>query len=262
MLELYHWEPNTYSLKPLIALREKRVEFVSRYFDPTRFEQFAPDFPRNRETDLHLDREGPVLVHDGAIISSSFFMLEYISEALPGSSLSPGGALEQYRRQAWGQIIALQVAPAVNALGCAQYLCRDLHSKHGPAALRARIGCIEPQERRAIWADAVSGAQDATALAALRARLLPLMQRLESALSESPWLTGADYSIADIDAFSMIHTLPQLAPDIVNGSTAPRVLDFIGRMHERAAVRDALAMSRTGKPQEAFVPGAEASRWG
>ena len=74
MLELYHWEPNTYYLKPLIALNEKGAAFSSRYFDPTRFEQFAPGFPRDVESNLHLEREGPVLVHDGTIISSSFFM--------------------------------------------------------------------------------------------------------------------------------------------------------------------------------------------
>ena len=45
MLELYHWEPNTFYLKPLIALKEKQAAFTSRYFDPTRFEQFAPAFP-------------------------------------------------------------------------------------------------------------------------------------------------------------------------------------------------------------------------
>ncbi len=67
MLELYHWEPNTYFLKPLIALKEKQAAFTSRYFDPTRFEQFAPGFPRNVESELHLEREGPVLVHDGTI---------------------------------------------------------------------------------------------------------------------------------------------------------------------------------------------------
>ena len=47
-LELYHWEPNTYFLKPLIALEEKAAHFTSRWFDPTQLEQFAPGFPRNR----------------------------------------------------------------------------------------------------------------------------------------------------------------------------------------------------------------------
>ena len=33
MLELYTSEPNTFFLKPLIALHEKRAAFESRWFD-------------------------------------------------------------------------------------------------------------------------------------------------------------------------------------------------------------------------------------
>lgn len=262
MLELYHWEPNTYSLKPLIALKEKQAPFTSHYFDPTRFEQLAPGFPRNTETDLHLEREGPVLVHDGAVISSSFFMLEYISEALPGETLSPGGALEHYRGQAWGQIMALQVGPVVSALGCTKHLFPELKAKHDARSLQARIESIEPLERRAAWSGALSTAPDEKMLGAARERLQPLLTRLETALTQTPWLTGSAYSIADIDAFSMIRCLPQLTPEIVNATATPRVLDFIQRMQERPAVCEALAMSKTGKPHEAFVPGTESSRWG
>jgi hypothetical protein len=39
-------------------------------------------------------------------------------------------------------------------------------------------------------------------------------------------------------------------------------MEFLGRMHGRKAVKQALAASRSGKPHEAFVPGAEPSRWG
>src|SRR5262249_41653579 len=91
-LELYHWEPNTYFLKPLIALAEKAAPFVSHWFDPLRLEQLAPGFPRNTESALQLEREGPILVHGDMVISSSFFMLEYIAQALPGMELLPGDA--------------------------------------------------------------------------------------------------------------------------------------------------------------------------
>src|ERR1700689_3421574 len=126
MLELYHWEPNTFYLKPLIALAEKAAPYTSRYFDPTKFEQFAAEFPIDVESRLHLEREGPVLVHDGTIISSSFFLLEYIAEALPGPSLLPSNAYDRYRARAWGQISALSLASAVTALGCARYLAPAL----------------------------------------------------------------------------------------------------------------------------------------
>ena len=55
---------------------------------------------------------------------------------------------------------------------------------------------------------------------------------------------------------------PDLAPEVVNPHQTPRVHEFLQRMSDRPAVRAALAMSRTGRPQEAFVPGAEPSRWG
>ena len=105
MLELYHWEPNGFYLKPLIALEEKGATFTSRWFDPTSFEQTADGFPSSVESRLTLEREGPLLVADGEVISSTFFMLEYIAESVPGPALMPEGAYDRYRARAWGQFL-------------------------------------------------------------------------------------------------------------------------------------------------------------
>jgi glutathione S-transferase/GST-like protein len=259
MLELYHWEPNTYFLKPLIALHEKQVPFTSRWFDPTAFEQFAAGFPRDTESRLQLEREGPLLVHDGNPVSSSFFMLEYIDEAIPGPALYPGGALEHYRARAWGQVLTA-LGTGVSALGCSRYLTPALRQRD-PAALQSQLAAIEPMERRLAWEAVASGYEDTT-LAAVRERLTPLLQRIESALARSAWLAGTEYSVADIDAFSLLNCLPAVAPELANDRATPRITEFLGRMRERKAVRAALAVSRSGKPMEAFVPGSEPSRWG
>jgi GSH-dependent disulfide-bond oxidoreductase len=86
--------------------------------------------------------------------------------------------------------------------------------------------------------------------------------RLERTLGSSPWLAGSEYSLADIDAFALLRPLPTLLPELVNEGKTPRIVEFLSRMHERRAVQQALAASRSGKPHEAFVPGAEPSRWG
>jgi hypothetical protein len=65
MIDLYHWEPNGVFLKPLMALEEKQAAYTSHWFDPTRFEQIAAVFPSSVESQLQLEREGPVLVADG-----------------------------------------------------------------------------------------------------------------------------------------------------------------------------------------------------
>ena len=44
MLKLYHAEPLANSLKSLIALKEKGLEFESVYVDLHKFEQHEPSF--------------------------------------------------------------------------------------------------------------------------------------------------------------------------------------------------------------------------
>jgi GSH-dependent disulfide-bond oxidoreductase len=260
MLELYHWEPNTFYLKPLVALAEKGVAYTARYFDPTQFEQFGAAFPLDVESRLHLEREGPVLIHDGALISSSYFLLEYIAEAFPGPALLPADAYDRYRARAWGQISALSLASAVSALGCARYLAPILRSRPVDS-LRSQIDAIEPLERRAAWAAVLEGGAEAQ-LAAARNQLAGPVGRIEATLANSPWLAGAQYSIADIDVFAMFMGLPELAPDLLSATASPHIMAFLQRMRARPAVRAALALSRTGHPEQAYVPGSEPSRWG
>jgi glutathione S-transferase len=261
MLELHHWEPNIYFLKPLIALKEAQVPFTSHYFDPTSFEQFSPSFPQDAESSLSLEREGPLLVDGVTILSSSFFILEYLAEIFPTANLYPAGAYPNYRSRAWGQYTALQLAPGVCALGCARYLAPALEQRE-PGLLKARVDRIEPLERRAAWQAVTDGSLGDAQLAEIRRRLQSVVQRYEVALGQSAWLAGETYSIADVDAYAMLRPLPALAPEAVSERETPRIVEFLQRMGERPAVAEALAMSRTGRPQEAFVPGAEPSRWG
>jgi GST-like protein len=260
MLELYHWEPNTFFLKPLVALAEKGEPYTAHYFDPTSFQQFEADFPATDESSLHLEREGPVLVDDGTVIASSFFMLEYIAEAFAGPALMPSTPYGRYLVHAWGQTIALTVANAVAMLGCARHLAPALRSRPSQT-LQARLASIEPLERRVAWT-AVLERSETDAATAARSQLAAPLRRIEAALTSAPWLAGAEYSIADIDAFAMLAPLPDLAPDLVNANGTPHIAAFLARMQARPAVRAALALTRTGRPGHAFVPGPESSRWG
>ncbi|MGH8219233.1 MAG: glutathione S-transferase family protein [Steroidobacteraceae bacterium] len=261
MLELYHSEPNLYFLKPLLALEEASVPFTSRYFDPTSFEQYSPRFPQNTESMLNLEREGPALVDGGTVLTSSFFILEYIAEAEPGANLLPGDAFGRYRARAWGQSNALQLAPGVCALGCARYLAPALAALD-QGQLRARIERLEPQERRAAWTAVIDGRYDERMLAKVREQLAMPVKRIESALGAGPWLTGESYCIADIDAFALLAPLPELAPELVSSRATPRITEFLRAVRARPAFDRALGCARTPNPRQAFVPGAEPSRWG
>ena len=261
MLELYHWEPNGFYLKPLIALEEKGASFTSRWFDPTSFEQVDAGFPSSVESRLTLEREGPLLVVDGEVISSTFFMLEYIAEALPGETLLPESAYDLYRAHASGQFMGAQLGSLVPILGCLKYLAPRLAGMDR-AVLETKLKDIGPQERRLNFTALLDGTYTPQIQATARERLKFPVARIEAQLTQGPWLAGPRYSIADIDAFAMLRVIPDLAPDVVNASATPRVTEYLTRIGARPAVKAALAHSRSGKPEQHFVPGVEPSRWG
>jgi glutathione S-transferase len=261
MLELYHSEPNTFFLKPLIALHEKNAIFQSRWFDSDELEQFSLGFSGDVEAHLHLEREGPLLLHDGTLISGSFFMLEYIAEALPGETLLPESAYDLYRAHASGQFMGAQLGSLVPILGCLKYLAPRLAGMDR-AVLETKLKDIGPQERRQNFTALLDGTYTPQIQATARERLKFPVARIEAQLAQGPWLAGPRYSIADIDAFAMLRVIPDLAPDVLNARATPRVSEYLARIGERPAVKAALNHSRSGKPEQHFVPGVEPSRWG
>jgi glutathione S-transferase len=260
MLELYTSEPNTFFLKPLIALHEKGARFTSRWMDTDALEHFALDHSREIEARLHLEREGPLLDHDGTLISGSWFMLEYIADTLPGEDLQPEAPFDRYRARASAQFLGAHLGSLVPILGCVKYVTPRLTIDR--TSLETRLAAVEPLERRNSWLALVNGTYTPQILETARERLKFPISRLEKTLTEGAWLAGPRYSIADIDAFAMARCLPDLAPELVNARATPRIMDFLARVEARPAVKAALATSRSGKPGQHFVPGVEPSRWG
>jgi GSH-dependent disulfide-bond oxidoreductase len=261
MLELYHSEPNTFFLKPLVALHEKHARFESRWFNAGQLDHFQLNTARDVEAHLHLEREGPLLRHDDTVISNSFFMIEYIADALPGESLMPESPYDIYRAHASGQFLGAHLGSLVPILGCVKYLVPQLQAMDR-ARVDARLASIEPQERRLSWQALLDGTYTPQILATARERLKFPLARIEAQLAGGPWLAGPRYSIADIDAFAMLRVIPDLAPELVNESATPRISEYLARIEARPAVKAALSMSRSGNPGQHFVPGVEPSRWG
>ena len=261
-MDLYHWEPNTYSLKPLIALHEKGLEFTSRYQDWLAFEQLKSSPMLNVEAENNFDIEGPILVNGRTVISESFFMMEYLEDEFPDTPrLFPETAAGKWRVRALGRYLGERAGPAVATLGCRKYLVPDLKNRRRND-LERMIDAMPTEERRLRWRAAIDNAydQDEIEESELNARLT--VERLEKALSESEWLLPDGYSAADIEAFSFMNAMPKLMPEACNDKASPRVMNWLARMRARPAVKQALAMAKTDHPDEAFTPGAEHARWG
>jgi glutathione S-transferase len=263
LLTLYHWEPNTFSLKPLIVLHEKGLDFEDHYVDWTSFEQLGPGGPKlNLEAQNNPEQEGPILLHDGAVFCESFFMMEYLEDEFPTVRLKPHTPYGDWQVQVWGRFNGERVAPAVSTLGCHKYLVPLLKEKRINSAdqVLERMGT---QERRAAWAEAIADSYSEELLQDSRRRAGLLVERIEKALDGGRhWLVQDTYTLADIDAFAFANALPKLVPEACSPGVSPNTMAWLERMHERPAVQKALAHSRTGLPDEAFAPGPEHARWG
>lgn len=262
MLELYHWEPNGSALKALIALHEKGLPFHSRYVDVLTFEQYQPGFlGASRETQLNLEGEGPILIHDGRQITESLFMMEYLEDTFPEKPLRPADADRHARILAWARFINEVFMPGAGTLGCHVYLAPQFRGDD-VTSFEAILARIPMRYLADAWRLALTDGYSSDLLEDSKRKVSLAVRRIEEALARDSWLVGPTYSLADIDAFAICNSLPKLTPDLVNGAATPRLLDWLTRIRLRPAVQAALGMSRTGKPEQAFAPGPEHSRWG
>ncbi len=260
MLELYHWEPNTAFLKPLIVLHEKGVAFTSRYIDFSRFEQYdLADFNGYTEVQHNPDGEGPILFAGGLPMTEAFFLTLYLDEKYPDKPLRPSDAHGRWNVLKWARFLNEVPGPAVATLGCHKYLVPQLKAGDR-AAIDAGIAKVPTKERKDAWLAALNNSYTDELLADSRRKLGIAVKQIEDALTGGDWLLGSNYSLADIDAYSLLAPAKGLAPELFADTAATN--GWLDRMASRPAVKAALATSKTGKPFEAFVPGPEHSRWG
>ncbi len=261
MLELYHGEPNTFSLKPLIVLHEKGLDYTSHYTAPADFDAVPSSIRAAMEVQHNPEGDGPILVDHGTAMTESFFISLYLDEVFPQTPLRAADAANRWRVLMWARFVNEVLAPSVVTLGCREHLSPSLKTKDRSEIERA-IAAMPTPERRDGWKMALDGSYSAELIEDSRRKIGVGVKKVEDALQSGEWLAGGAYSLADIDAFALLAPVPGLAPDLLDDKIAPRTTAWLMRIARRPAVATALAKSKTGKPLESFVPGPEHSRWG
>lgn len=249
MIELYHFEPNAESLKLLIALKEKDLPFQSRYVDLLDLEHHKDAFK-----DASGGGRVPLLVEDGEAFKDSQLTLEYLAEAHE-PRLAPADAAGWYDVQAWTVQLDQALSQAVRLLGWHTVTLPAM----GEARRRdflARAARLEKPQAMAGWAQVTSDAEASEdQLGLAREKIADMTQRIERTLQGSDWLAGGAYSVVDINAFALTHTLPRLTPELVNVEKTPRMMAWLKRVGGRAAVKGALAMKKHADlGQDVYAP--------
>lgn len=236
MLELYHAEPVANSMKVLICLKEKQLDFKSRYVNLLRFEQHEPWF-----VEINPNGQVPVLVHDGRVITESTVINEYLDEVFPEMPLRPADPYQRARMRIWNKFVDEYFCPALSMIGW-HVMVRKIAQALDEKQLEEMLARIPLEEQRKKWATVAGGSFSEDELEDSRRKLGVSIGKAEAILAESDWLAGPGYSLADANSFPMIAGVDRLHPEIMSGDAAPRTRDWLDRMQERPAVRESLAM--------------------
>lgn len=236
MLELYHAEPVANSMKPLICLKEKGIEFISHYVDLLKFEQHSPEYVA-----INPNGQVPTLVHDGAIITESTVINEYLDDVFPEIPLSPADPVERARMRTWSKFVDEYFCPALSMLGW-HAMVRKIAQSLAKDELEEMLSHVPLKEQRDKWATVAGESFSEEQLADSRRKVGVSIQRMEKILSESEWLAGSSYSLADINSYSMVAGVPRLCPEHMDEKDTPRSMEWLENMNSRSAVKQALDM--------------------
>jgi glutathione S-transferase len=236
MLELYHAEPVANSMKALLCLKEKGLEFVSHYVDLLRFEQHQPAFVA-----INPNGQVPVLVHDGAIITESTVINEYLEDAFAQVRLRPRNPVHVARMRIWSKFVDEYFCPALSMIGW-HLMVRKVAQSLSKGELDEVLARIPLKEQRDKWATVAGESFTPAQLQESQRKIGVSIERLEKLLQQSDWIAGPEYSLADVNSYSMVASVPRLFPECMNDKLTPRCVDWLQRMNARPAVRAALTM--------------------
>ena len=236
MLELYHAEPVANSMKVLICLKEKQLDFVSHYVNLLRFEQHEPWF-----VEVNPNGQVPVLMHDAKVITESTVINEYLDEVFPEVPLRPADPFLRAKMRIWSKFVDEYFCPALSMIGW-HVLVRRIAQSLDAKQLEEMLAKIPLEEQRQKWATVAGDSFSEDELAESRRKLGVSIARAEAILGEYEWLAGPEYSLADLNSFSMIAGVERLHPEILSSEAAPRTREWLEKMQERPAVQEAMGM--------------------
>ncbi len=238
--QVWTWEPNSNSGKPLFALKQKGVDFDYHYINMTDFEHHTPEYlARNPAGTL------PTMEHEGKIFTESTPMCEYIDATWPdqGPRMVPEGAEARYRMRATGRKIT-SYAGALSVIGWHNFVGPMARSKT-PEERERIIARIPTKERRIAWQTAMNATFTEEQLSAARAAVGKGVMEMESLLKETPFLAGPSYTVADLESFANFYSLPMTVPDYANKDKAPRYIDWLIRIYNMAGTMEAFGLAHS-----------------
>lgn len=229
MLTLYSFGPGANSLKPLLTLYEKELEFSSRFLNPAKFEHHEDWYKA-----INPNGQVPTLDHDGKIITESTVICEYLEDVFPEANpLRPADPYLRAQMRVWTKWVDEYFCWCVSTIGWHRMVGKMV-APLSDAEFEEMVKRIPLKEQQVKWRRAREGFPQEMLDEEMR-KIAYSVKKLEARLAESTWLAGDQYTLADICNFAIANGMDKGYPELVNTTDTPRIIDWLERINARPA---------------------------
>ncbi len=250
MLKLYSFGPGANSLKPMLALYEKGVDFTIHRLDPTKFEHHEDWFKA-----INPRGQVPALEHNGRIITESTVICEYLEDVFPDANpLRPKDPFDIAQMRVWTKWVDEYFCWCVSTIGWERHI-GPMARAYSDEEFEEYVARIPVPEQQTKWRNARKGFPKELLEDELR-KIGVSVRRLDDQLAKTEWLVGDQYTLADICNYAIAGGMQFGFPEFVNAKDTPHLLAWI----EKVAARPAARKMYAEVPSEFARPQADAAK--
>jgi len=234
MLELYTHPMSPCAQKVRIVLAEKGLKWSAHHVSLEDKENLLPDY-------LQLNPLGvvPTLVHEGKAVIESSIICEYLDDAFPGHSMKPADLHERAKMRFWMKHVDMKLHPSCGTLQWPMVMRPRLMEK-SEEERQALLNRIPEKPRRDRQKRLVEmGLDSPDVLDAVRTYRKTALD-MEQALSQSEWIVGNSFSLADASLAPYFQTLSQFGWTALYDRDCPGVVDWFKRCQQRVSYQSAV----------------------
>lgn len=227
-LRLHHSIFSASSQKVRLALAEKRLAHDSVAVDLQAGEQHSPAYRA-------LNPRGvvPTLIHDGAVLIESAAILEYLDDVFPEPALRPRDPVIRQRMRSWVRRLDDVHHPA-NGMMHYAVLGRPALQALPPERLEATLQAMPNRRDRGLRTAAARLGVEAPEFADAVRTQEEMLDAIEAALADAPFLIGDDISHADLVTLPYVARLEQMGLiALIEAAGRERLAGWYARMKAR-----------------------------
>lgn len=235
MLQLYSFGPGANSLKPMLTLFEKGLEYEQKLLNPAKFEHHSEAFKA-----INPRGQVPALVDGDRVIVESTVICEYLEDAHPTAvKLRPDNMADRADMRVWTKWVDEYFCWCVSTIGWHRHVSKMVKDLTD-AEFEERVKSIPIPEQQLKWRRAREGFPQDLLDEEMR-KIAVSVRRLDDHLRDNEWLAGGMYTLADICNFAIANGMQHGFGDLVNTSDTPGLVRWIDQIAARPAVQKMFA---------------------